>query len=377
MNRNDLAFGRAPRLSATLLCGAVCICTPHVGAASTNEMSSRTASQAEVDAVLQTRQTARVTPTTYNDRPAFRLSDGRSEAIIVPSIGRVMSYGFVDGPNLMWSPKDPVKIGAWMNYGGDKNWPAPQSDWPALTGAKWPPERAWDGLPQRADILLGARLRTTSPVAKSLLGARIIREYAFNARGELEINQIVEKLRGRPLMLSIWSITQAQPDTIYLPVNLKSVYKNNFLWFGGARAGASITQVSPSLLRVRPIKVKPGTPSSGYKIGLDSPVSAIVSVKGETAWLLQNTRGSGAVQFPDGAENAGFPVELYDSGDADADKHYIELELLGPLRPTRAGSRWQQTMKWSLHRLTSSADSAAATHREIEKLMPQAPLAKP
>lgn len=313
----------------------------------------------------------RITPTTFNDRPAFRLSDGRSQAIIVPSVGRVMSWGFVGGPNLLWAPAEAPDYGGWISYGGDKNWPAPQSQWPLTVGKAWPPEPAWDGLPHRAEILPGARLRTTSPVSKALLGARIVREYSFNTRGGLEIHQIAEKLRGGPIMLSIWSIAQAQPDTVYLPLNPKSVYKNNFMWLGEVRKGASIAAVSPRLLRVRPIRVKPKAPNGSYKIGLDSPVSAIVSVKGQTAWLLQNTRADG--QFPDGADGAGFPVELYDSGDSNPLNHYIELELLGPLRAARAGSRWQQTMTWSLHHLASAAANAPARTLEIERLMPKPP----
>lgn len=373
MNRNTV-FTRHPSLFyAVLFGGATCFLSQRIGAAPSTETEASHAFLVVKAKVANENANPRITPTTYNNRPAFRLSDGRTEAIIVPSIGRVMSYGFVGGPNQLWSPKEPLNLGGWMSYGGDKNWPAPQSQWPLTTGRGWPPESAWDGLPQRAEILPGARLRTTSPVSKGMLGARIIREYGFNERGEIEINQIAEKLRGGPIMLSIWSITQAQPDAIYLPTNPKSVYKNNFMWMGEARKGASITPLSSSLLRVRPVKIKPG---GNYKIGVDAPVSALIAVKGQTAFVLQNTR-MGENQFPDGADGAGFPVEIYDSGDADPAKHYIELELLGPLRPARAGSRWQQTMTWSLHYLSSNAADSPQRNAEIVKLMPKAPAAKP
>jgi hypothetical protein len=43
-------------------------------------------------------RTTQVTQVMHDGRKAYRMSDGRSEAIIVPEIGRVMSYGFVGGP---------------------------------------------------------------------------------------------------------------------------------------------------------------------------------------------------------------------------------------------------------------------------------------
>src|SRR5947207_10963864 len=36
----------------------------------------------------------------------------------------------------------------WGNFGGDKTWPAPQSDWPKLTSRAWPPPVAFDSMPR-------------------------------------------------------------------------------------------------------------------------------------------------------------------------------------------------------------------------------------
>lgn len=314
---------------------------------------------------------ARLTRTVYNGRAAWRLSDGRTEAIVVPEISRVMAYRFVGGQNMLWnSPEKNPDLGGWKNWGGDKNWFAPQSWWSVTSGAGWPPDKAWDGSPFQAEALSGARLRTTSPVSKGI-GARIIREYALNANGELEIKQTAEKVSGAPLLLSIWNISQTQPDAIYLPLNPQSVFKNKFFWFDRApKKGANVQVVAPNLLRVIPIVSKPKESAGGYKIGVDARTVAIVAVKGDVAFVEKSNFGSGA--YLDGPENSGFPVELYDSGDADAAKHYIELELLTPLRPMRVGSRWQNTLRWNLQKLRSSDPNAPATHREIARLMPTA-----
>ncbi len=110
----------------------------------------------------------------YAGRDAFKLTDGRAEAIIVPQIGRIMSFGKVGGPNLLWNlPNSPNKDRSWKNYGGDKNWLAPQSSWPDFHARKWPPDAALDGASQSAEVLTGGKLQMTTPLSAS--GIRITR----------------------------------------------------------------------------------------------------------------------------------------------------------------------------------------------------------
>src|SRR5436190_16050259 len=86
---------------------------------------------------------ARVTVTRTNYHgwlEAYLMSNGKVAAVIVPGIGRVMQFGFVgeegvfwenraldgqivDGHLAIWAAKD------WVNFGGDKTWPAPEADW--------------------------------------------------------------------------------------------------------------------------------------------------------------------------------------------------------------------------------------------------------
>ncbi|HEX4945248.1 MAG TPA: hypothetical protein VFZ34_01125, partial [Blastocatellia bacterium] len=76
----------------------------------------------------------------YNGwKDALILSNGKVEAIIIPSIGRVMQFRFVGEEGVFWENPavagKPVKPDAkeWINFGGDKPWPAPQADWPKVT----------------------------------------------------------------------------------------------------------------------------------------------------------------------------------------------------------------------------------------------------
>ena len=307
---------------------------------------------------------ALVTQTTYFGRAAYKLSDGRSEAVIVPEIGRVMRYGLVKGPNLLWNAptEKGLDIGGWKSYGGDKNWLGPQSYWPLWNKAGWPPDKAFDGSPHEAEILSGGILRLTSPLSEST-GIRIARDFSFDVNGDLVITQTARKWRGEPIRASIWSITQIVPgEAIFLPLDANSPYKKNFHWLGTPKDDVEIKPITSTLLQVTPSTSAKG----GFKIGVDAPVSSILSVRDQVAFLQRSNKPKG--QYPDGADGAGFPVELYLNGDYPR-AYYAELEILSPLLDFRAGSRWIHTVRWSIHALPSPDLEAPETIRTIDALL--------
>lgn len=316
--------------------------------------------QSEVSTAVGT-----ITPTLYNGRTAFRLSDGRTEAVVVPEIGRVMRYGLVGGSNFLWnSPQKTFGKNEWKNWGGDKTWPAPQQWWPAIAGSNWPPDPAWDGNAHKAKILPNNHLQMTSEVAKGF-GARVVREFWFEQNGEFAIRQTVEKVKGEALRLSIWNVTQTEPpDAIFLPLNPQSVYKNNFHWLVPPKTESPIVQMTPTLLQMRP---SVGVSAKNiYKVGADTPVVAVAAVKDGVAMIEKATRQDG--EYPDGAVGGGgFPVEVFNSGDAQ--ENYVELELLSPLKLLKQGDRYQHTVRWSLHQLLSSDINATTTRDTVEKLL--------
>jgi hypothetical protein len=174
----------------------------------------------------------------------------------------------------------------------------------------------------------------------------------------------VEKVKGEPLLLSIWNVTQIKPpDAIFLPLNPQSIYKNNFHWLVPPENESPIVQITPTLLQVRPsvgVSAK-----KVYKVGADSPVVAVAAVTDGVAMMEKATRQDG--QYPDGAIGGGFPVEVYNNGDAK--ENYVELELLSPLHLLRQGDRYEYTMRWSLHRLSSNDINAMTTQAALEKLL--------
>jgi hypothetical protein len=303
----------------------------------------------------------------FANRAAYTLSDGKTQAVIVPSLGRVMSYGTVGGANLLWHNKaakaDPKKPNVWANFGGDKTWPAPQSTWGLFQkSGGWPPPREWDGMAHEAEVLPGGSLRMTSRLHAGM-GARTVRTFSMSAAGELVIEQAIEKFSGAPLQLSIWSVTQIpNPDAIFVRANPDTPYKGGFHWIAqDKKQPLEASTVRPGLVHIKPVS------GGHHKIGVDSLVVALAAVTGDLAFVQKSTRPTG--EYPDGALGAGFPMEIYHAG-----KDYNELEILSPLRTyfgskdgKKVGTRFSHTVRWSLHRL--KATDAEATADEVAGLL--------
>lgn len=301
-----------------------------------------------------------ISKTTYFDRPAYRLTNGAVEAIVVPEIGRVMRWGKVGGPNLIWNNSPTQLTGdGWKNYGGDKTWLSPQSNWKIFHGsAGWPPEPVFDGEPHAAQVLSGGKLRLTTGLSKT--GIRVVRTMYFDDNGEFVIEQTATKESGAPLQAGIWSISQAVPgQAVFIPIDPKTQYTNGLYRWNGKTAQPS-KLVKPNL-----IQVVPEPTGGGVKLGFDTKIAALASVKDGVAWVQKAARPQG--EYPDGADGAGFPVELYVNGDPKV--YYQELEILGPLQFFYKGTSWTHTVRWSLHDLPSSDVNSPAVVEAMEKLL--------
>jgi hypothetical protein len=104
-------------------------------------------------------------------------------------------------------------------------------------------------------------------------------------------------------------------------------------------------------------------------VGADSPVAAIIAVKNGVAWRLRSEKPEGV--YPDGAPNAGTPVEVFINASPRAP--FAELELLGPVRKFMVGSHWQHTVRWSLIPLVHKSIDDSALHAEVEALLHATP----
>lgn len=295
----------------------------------------------------------------WRNFPAFRLSDGETEATIVPALsGRVMSFGPIGGPNLIWNlPEDRVKTEGFNNWGGDKTFIGPHSVWGTFAQSLWPPQPSWDGAAHQYRVTSTGHL-VTQGAPWDGFGVSIEREFWFE-NGEFRISQTLTKKAGEPRLLSIWNVVQAAtPDAVFVPLNPNSAYTDGF--HPSKIKEAKFEKLGDSLLKITP------APGKSYKIGADSPIAAIVAVKNGLAWRVAASKPKG--EYPDGASGAGFPVEVYNHSDPAPD-HYVELEILSPMLLFKKGVSWTHTVRWSLHSLPSKNGDESATREAIEKLL--------
>lgn len=299
--------------------------------------------------------TATITPTNYHGwLEAYVLGNGKVQAVVVPAVGRVMQFGFVgeegvfwenraldgrivDGRPLQWSS------GQWVNFGGDKTWPAPEAGWTQFTGRKdWRPPPAFDGIPGDARVA-GSKLILSSAV-DPFYGIRVERRIQLHSRKpEMTITTTYERVSGEPAMAGVWVITQLkEPLGLFAQLPAKSIFTNGYTLLGKNQPpSARTTNGLFSLLR---------DTKSPYKVGLDADSLLWV---GEKHILRIDSPRLKKANYPDKGSNA----EIYTNPDP---LQYIELEMLGPLRAMKAGDRIEQRNTYTLKRRSLPSPEAEA-----------------
>jgi hypothetical protein len=268
---------------------------------------------------------------------SIHVSNGRVEAIIVPQIGRVLQFriaGEAEGPfweneELFGSAPDPASTN-WSNFGGDKAWPAPQSHWESHTPRDWPPPAGFDAVPFEA-MVDGWKVTLLSPVDPHY-GIRVRREISLAWDAPvMTITTTFEKVAGKPLMASVWVVTQLKdPVVISAAVARPSIFREGF---------RLQSEESPPSLRVEnEILSMTRDPKVSYKIGMDIPTLVWV---GENHVLRIDSPRLPHQQYPH--ENVS--AEIYTNPDPNA---YVELEMLGPLSKMIIGDKISRTSMYTL-----------------------------
>jgi len=301
-----------------------------------------------------------VTRGTYHGwADAFSLRNGRVEVVIVPAIGRVMQFGFIGEEGVLWENRTldgqvadirlPVWAAKdWVNFGGDKTWPAPEAAWSGFTGRKgWRPPPGFDGA-SALSSLEGTTVVLTSQI-DPFYGVQARRRIQLHPRRpELTITTEYELKQGEPAQLGIWVITQLKtPEGLFARTPKKSVFPNGYVVFS--------RDVPPTLSLTNRLLALTRTPTNAYKIGLDA--DALLWVGAKHTLLIESPREGGAA-YPDQGSN----TEIYTSPDP---LPYIELETLGPLRALKVGGRIVHRNVYLLdhRRKPTPAEEAAAILR--------------
>ncbi len=200
---------------------------------------------------------AEVVPADYRGWKTTALRNGLVEVLAVPAAGgRIVQFKLADAEFLWVNPqlagKDPPPSGLgpdgkWLNYGGDKLWPAPQGwdndrQWPG------PPDAVLDGGPYRCDLLgehgsLEPRrevaIRLTSGKARDT-GIQFSRTIRL-ATGSTHVafDATMTNIDNKPRRWGIWSHTQLDggrhdakgPNAklvAYCPLNARSQFAKGY-----------------------------------------------------------------------------------------------------------------------------------------------------
>jgi hypothetical protein len=270
---------------------------------------------------------------------AYRLSNGTVEVVVVPQVGRILRYGYVGGPNVLWeNPKLHGRTVApgtrpkeWVNFGGDKLWPAPQAKW------GFPPDLELDGYAHTAEALPDGRLRLTSRPSRKH-GIRFLREIALAPSGTgVTLRNTMENTSDQDVEWSVWEVAQTDsPDTAILPLHKGGHFPRGWYVFKDQSPAPGMLKVAGGEVRFR------RHPKKSAKIGADSPAGWAAMRKDGLRFTVMAAYEPGK-DYPDD----GCAQEVWSNPDPD---RYMELELLSPLQFLQPGDRYTFTTRWKLER---------------------------
>ncbi len=296
----------------------------------------------------------------------WTLDNGETEALIVPAIGRILQFRRIDQPGPFWH--DPALHGRspdpasteWLNFGGDKSWPAPQSDWATLTARAWPPPGAFDAAPVEMSVRReGVVMRSPVDPHFGIQTERVVR--LEPGRPVMTVVTTYEKTAGNPVTVGVWIITQLDhPVAVFALLPETSRFEHGYDRQSGDALPADLTIEGRLLSLAR-------DPDRSTKIGTDAERLLWV---GEHQMLLIESPRIPGVPYPDRGSSA----EIYTNPNP---RTYVELEMLGPLRTLAVGDSLSQTNTYTLipRRSEDPRRDAARVLLETPKPAPARPSA--
>jgi len=288
------------------------------------------------------------------------LRNQSAEVTVVPEIGRVMRFDllspggtapqgpFWSAPTFdRWMRPDPE---GWVNFGGDKAWPAPQSDWPKLVGRAWPPPTTFDAQAYVATAL-GNKIWMESGTDPHY-GLAVERVLSLDpTKPVLTIATTYRKISGDPVRVGVWSITQlAPPERLFVQL---APAPNP----GGKRYENLMTTAPRDLTVEDNLLSMTADPSQKTMIAADG--NAMLWVGSGPALLME---------APSGQKTR---VQVYTS--PGPEHRYVELEFVAPVTELRPGDHATLTAQYTL---IPRVD--ADTQREAKRILGRAtPAATP
>lgn len=259
---------------------------------------------------------------------AVRLSNGLVELTVVPSVGRIVQFGFIGERNVLWLAAPGAGLNAgWANHGGDKIWTSPQSAW------GWPPEAAHDGLPHDL-TLVGDHVILTSGLSPTT-GVQIRRTIRLvPGRAEAVMTNELINRGAWTLHTAPWQVTQVDdPPTVVMPIYPSPQQPKG--WYDYESNLNDLHERIGDTLHLR----RDG--KTFRKYGAGHPSNQLEARWPDVIFRMSAPFVPGG-DYPD----SGSAQQVYLSGS----DTYIELELTGPLEPLAPGAKLTLEVTWRLER---------------------------
>jgi uncharacterized protein DUF4380/cellulase (glycosyl hydrolase family 5) len=319
-----------------------------------------------------TAQTQTVVPVTYKGWKAHLLENDLVRLHVVPEIGgRVIQYALGE-KEFFWvnpavtgktSPKtglDPE--GGWLNYGGDKLWPAPQGwdnnqQWPG------PPDAVLDGQPYQADMDRDSPTIHLTSRDDPRSGIRFSRRIHLDPRStHVSIEATMTNIDDKPRRWGIWAHTQLDAGLpgsdeynrlmrAWCPINPRSRFDRGYeVIFGEENNPSFDVDVKRGLMQVS-YQYKVG------KIGLDSRAGWVATVDGRNGDVfVQRFQFEPEKEYPEGSSvefwhNGVGRIYAYNEWMEMADNHktnpYVfESEILSPYARLQPNESYTWAYDW-------------------------------
>jgi len=292
--------------------------------------------------------TLNITQVSHHGWDAHLLSNNVVEVIIVPALNRIMQFRFVGGQDVFWENRrmdaklpDPHAQN-WCNFGGDKPWPAPQSDWEKVTGRDWPPPSGFDAMPAQAGLAEQDIILTSS--VDPHYGIQMTRRISLHPdQPAMTVSTEYQKVSGGPVRVGVWVVTQLRdPQRAFMVHNGASNLPGGYI---------QILPDAPQDFDVRDgfISLKRAHYSEAQ---IASDASTLVWMDQENVLRIQAPREPEA-DYP----NRGSSAVIFTAKDPFP---YVELETFGPLHVMRPGDRIENTNTYALFRRSESDPFAQA-----------------
>lgn len=282
------------------------------------------------------------------------ISNGWVRLTVNPSVGRIVDFGRVEGPNLM-RITDPTVLtagkadrGGYQGYGGDQLWPAQQTIWGDIrgSGGTWPPLDELDG--PNWNITDQGPLHVTITLPQTpllgLVGERRMELSADSPHVSIT-NTFTRTAIADPdetFPVHIWSVTGiVEPEFVLADIS-RDKPAGTADWVRLANNPTRIVRVinEGQALRFDNQAHGPGqSPSqNGMKLGsLGNWLAAIYP----DSMFMQTNQYDPDGSFPDGAS-----LEIYSSQSSGSE--YVELEVLSTNVDLLLGESLTNRVQWHL-----------------------------